>query len=86
MVLLCKRQHGFVQKRSTVTNLLEVESYLAEWDNLKQPYDIITFDFCRAFDKGPTRHFDGCDCVLQSHSIRIRFVGFLTFCLKGPNV
>ena len=51
--LLCERQHGFVQKRSTVTNLLEVESYLAEWDNLKQPYDIITFDFCRAFDKVP---------------------------------
>ena len=46
---LISRQHGFIPNRSILTNLLELESILADWDK-NQPYDAISFDFSRAFD------------------------------------
>ena len=51
--LISRHQNGFIPNRSTLTNLLELDSILANWDNKNQPYDIISFDFSRAFDKVP---------------------------------
>jgi hypothetical protein len=50
---LCKAQHGFTRGRSTVTNLLCAERDIADCTNNKHPYDVITFDFSRAFDRVP---------------------------------
>ena len=50
---LCNLQHGFFNGRSTVTNLLCAENITADAINSKEPYDIISFDFSRAFDPVP---------------------------------
>ncbi len=39
---LSRKQHGFRTGRSTLTNLIETDSIVAEWENLRQPYDVIT--------------------------------------------
>ena len=46
-------QHGFRAGRSTVSNLLSCDSVIADLINDRKPYDIISFDFQRAFDKVP---------------------------------
>ena len=55
---LSRKQHGFCARRSTVTNLLEFDNIIGSWENNRYnnnrlPYDVITIDFCRAFDKVP---------------------------------
>ena len=49
----CTVQHGFTRGRSTISNLLCAENELANAHNSKESYDIITFDFSRAFDRIP---------------------------------
>ena len=52
--LLRESQHGFVRRRSCLTNLLfflEVTSYL----DSGYPVDVIYLDFQKAFDKVPHR-------------------------------
>ena len=44
---------GFTNNRSTSTNLLYVENIIIDVTNNKEPYDILTFDFSRAFDRVP---------------------------------
>ena len=51
--LISDRQHGFTKNRSTVTNLLAADSILADWTNDSVSYDILSFDFSRAFDSVP---------------------------------
>ena len=51
--LISDRQHGFTKNRSTVTNLLAADSILADWINDSVSYDILSFDFSRAFDSVP---------------------------------
>ena len=46
-------QHGFFNGRLTLTNLLCAENITADAINFKKPYDIIIFDFSRAFDRVP---------------------------------
>ena len=43
-------QHSFMNKRSTITNLLITERHLAEAVNSRESMDVISFDFSRAFD------------------------------------
>ena len=50
---LNKAQHGFVNCRSTITNLLVTEHIVADAINAHQALDIISFDFSRAFDRVP---------------------------------
>ena len=52
-LLISDRQHGFTKNRSTVTNLLAADSILADWTNDSVSYDILSFDFSRAFDSVP---------------------------------
>lgn len=44
-------QHGFMRKKSTTTNLLEVTEFLHEHMKDKGQVDIIYFDFAKAFDR-----------------------------------
>ena len=46
-------QHGFVKRRSTITNMLMTERVIAEVLNKGACVDVLTFDFARAFDKVP---------------------------------
>lgn len=49
--LLYSEQHGFVPKRSTVTNLLRSDTIIAQHLNKMEACDVILLDFTRAFDK-----------------------------------
>jgi hypothetical protein len=51
--LACNKQHGFTAGRSTLTNLLASESVIANFASVRHPYDILSFDFEKAFDKAP---------------------------------
>ena len=53
-------QHGFTNGRSTITNLLQFDTYISECIAAELPYDIVMFDFCNAFDK--TLH----QCVIDA--------------------
>ena len=46
-------QHGFTNGRSTISNLLQFDAYISECIAAKHPYDIVMFDFCKAFYKAP---------------------------------
>ena len=46
-------QHGFINGRSTDTNMLACDAIIAEYIDAGHPYDIIFFDFAKAFDKVP---------------------------------
>ena len=46
-------QHGFVKRRSTITNMLLTERVIAEALNKGACVDVLIFDFARAFDKVP---------------------------------
>ena len=46
-------QHGFVSKRSVVSNLLISNSILTKSQNRNIPVDMILFDFSKAFDRVP---------------------------------
>ena len=49
--LLGNEQHGFREKRSTVSNLLTCDAIIADSLNRGEPCDGILPDFARAFDK-----------------------------------
>ena len=49
--LLYPSQHGFVSQRSSVTNLLVFDSFITNAASVRHPFDIVSFDFKKAFDK-----------------------------------
>ena len=49
--LLTPSQHGFVRKKSCLTNLLETKDYLTKAKANKKDVDMILLDFAKAFDK-----------------------------------
>ncbi|XP_065645292.1 uncharacterized protein LOC136075783 [Hydra vulgaris] len=51
--LISIAQHGFVQRKSCLTNLLETRDFLTEAAHKKYPVDMIYTDFAKAFDKVP---------------------------------
>ncbi len=48
--LLTTRQHGFLPRRSTVTNLLSAEETVTRWLDEGGTVDIVYLDFAKAFD------------------------------------
>ena len=54
--LLSQAQHGFITGRSTVTNMLTFDKYIGDCLISKHPYDVISFDFQKAFDKAPHQY------------------------------
>ena len=51
--LICSKQYGFVVSQSTLANPLECDANIAAIMTSKQVYDLIAFDFAKAFDKAP---------------------------------
>ena len=51
--LLSTKQHGFVASRSTLTNLLQSEATIRDFQLRRHPHDVSVFDFEKAFDKAP---------------------------------
>ena len=54
--LLLTEQHGFMPGRSTLSNLLSCDAVIADLVAGGHCYDIISFDFLKAFDKAPHSH------------------------------
>ncbi len=48
--LLTTRQHGFLPRRRTVTNLLSAEETVTRWLDEGDTVDIVYLDFAKAFD------------------------------------
>ena len=46
-------QHGFINNRSTIKNLLITKRHLTEAANSRESMDVISFDFSRAFNRIP---------------------------------
>lgn len=51
--VICPEQHGFIERRSTTTNLLEIESMLLRSIDNGQQTDVIYTDLTKAFDRVP---------------------------------
>ena len=51
--LINDTQHGFVSKRSCLTNLLEFYEFVSQYTDQGYPVDVIYLDFQKAFDKVP---------------------------------
>ena len=51
--LICSSQHGFLSKRSTLTNLLEFITFVGEAYDTGENIDVLYFDLQKAFDKVP---------------------------------
>ena len=49
--LLSNTQHGFISKKTCVTNLLETMDFFTHSKSKKKPIDLIFLDFAKAFDK-----------------------------------
>ena len=48
-------QHGFRYGRSPTTNLIDFMETVTQWHDQGQPFDVVFFDFAKAFDKVPHR-------------------------------
>ena len=46
-------QHGFTPGKSTLTKMLTFDAYIPNCQLLTHPYDIMSFDFKKAFEKVP---------------------------------
>ena len=46
-------QHGFMQQKSCLTNLLETMEDISKWQDMGIPVDEVFLDFAKAFDKVP---------------------------------
>ena len=51
--LLVPNQHGFLNKRSTLTNLIEFYNLAYKYTEQNKQFDVIYLDFSRAFDSVP---------------------------------
>ena len=51
--LVFESQHGFRNKKSCLTNLLEFTKYVSDWVDEGKPVDVVYLDFQKAFDKVP---------------------------------
>ena len=54
--LLCGSQGGYINGRSTLTNMLCFDAALADVLSRDHAYDIVAFDFKKTFDKAPHHH------------------------------
>ena len=57
--LIKETQHGFVENRSCLTNLLAFLEYVSDYVDQGYPIDVIHLDFQKAFDKVPHRRIWG---------------------------
>ena len=79
-------QHGFTHKRSTLTYLLVCDANVATLLFNKHPFDIISFDFVKAFNKVPHHSVISALMNIGIRETALRwFSSFLTgrtFCVR----
>ena len=61
---LCRDQHGFICGKSTLTNLLSFDARIVNYQLSEHPFDVVTFDFKKAFENVPH------DKALQEFAVR----------------
>jgi ribonuclease P/MRP protein subunit RPP40 len=87
--LACNKQHGFTAGRSTLTNLLASETIIANITSAHHPYDILSFDFEKAFDKAPHRRVIDAVAALGIGGSALcwlnSFLSKRTFCVRVGN-
>ena len=64
--LILSSQHGFMSRKSTVTNLLDFFEYVTKEVDNGNPVDAIYLDFSKAFDRVP---FERLLSKLKSHNV-----------------
>ena len=80
--LIFNSQHGFMAKKSCLTNLLEYLEKVYEYIDQGHSVDVIYLDFAKAFDKVPHARLSS---VLQAHGVAGEAVNGLTTGSKGDN-
>lgn len=78
--LFTKCQHGFRNKRSCVTQLLEVMEILTDSFDEGEPVDMVYLDFKKAFDTVPHQRLL---CKLQSYGITNKVYSWVADFLSG---
>jgi hypothetical protein len=78
--IIGKSQHGFRNKRSCLTNLLEFMEKVAEMLDKGEPVDVIYLDFQKAFDKVPHQRLLA---KLKAIGIRGRLLNWIRQWLSG---
>ena len=70
---LSNNQYGFREGRSTTANLLACDAIIYKFMNNNKPFDLLSFDFMRAFDKVP--HYLVIKALerLQLHPISLKW-------------
>ena len=72
-------QHGFIMGRSTITNSAACDLLIADCISLGHPYDIITIDLQKAFDKIPhSSIIEALSCTGITGSALAWFASFLS--------
>ena len=78
--LILSSQHGFLQKKSCVTNLLEFFETVTSYVDQGTPMDIAYLDFSKAFDKVPKLRLLN---KLKAHSIDGNILRWMESWLSG---
>ena len=78
--LIIKSQHGFMKKRSCLTNLLEYLEYVTNIVDKGDSVDVVYLDFSKAFDKVSHRKLIR---KLWSYGIRGNLLGWISSWLIG---
>ena len=65
--LIKESQHGFVKKRSCLTNLLEFLEFVSNYVDQGYPIDVVYLDFQKAFDKVPHKKIDVKNQITWNH-------------------
>ena len=78
--LITRAQHGFVEKKSCVTNLLEARDILTEAFHRGHAVDVVYTDFAKAFDKMPHKRLLH---KLHAYGIRGKLLAWISAWLTG---
>ena len=78
--LIINSQHGFRQKRSCLTNLLEFVEKVAEYLDSGEPVDVVYLDFQKAFDTVPHKRLI---VRLEEIGIKGKLLNWIKEWLKG---
>ena len=78
--LILKSQHGFMKKRSCLTNLLEYLENLSDLVDQGHSVDVVYLDFSKAFNKVPHERLA---VMLQAHGIGGHILEWIKSWLRG---
>ena len=78
--IILKSQHGFMKKRSCLTNLLEYLENLSDLVDKGHSVDVVYLDFSKAFDKVPHERLA---VMLQAHGIGGHILEWIKSWLRG---